>query len=86
MTRLGIATSSDLEWWRRHCETWNGTARMLTVTKARPEFDVSIVSNVSAESFPAGNGQQEMVFAAGYGSNCNRTRLDGMLEKNITIK
>ena len=45
--RLGPSARSDIEWWYQYCTAWNGISMMSVVNKARPEFNVSIVSDAS---------------------------------------
>lgn len=45
--RLKEPARSDIEWWHRYCALWNGTSMMFIVNKAKPEFDITIVSDAS---------------------------------------
>lgn len=35
--RLSKDARADIEWWVRHCETWNGVSMMATVNRANPD-------------------------------------------------
>ena len=79
MVRLNQAARSDLEWWRRHCESWNGRALMLPKKERGQEWQVSLESDASG-SWGCG---------AIWGAKWLQVQwqgLEGVAELNITIK
>lgn len=77
--RLTVSARSDIAWWHHYSALWNGTSMMFTVDKAKPQGNISIVSDASG-SWGCG---------ALYGPRWLQIKWAGLgpvKEQNITVK
>lgn len=44
---LRAGAHSDIEWWFRHCETWNRSARVISTKPSKRYWEAEVVSDAS---------------------------------------